>query len=170
MKKIIKEVIISPLFIICFSLSIFALLISFITYVNGNSNYSSRYDIAYHENTEEYDQIIKQYEENLNKSYFYYNKDGQGLVQNELKQENFEKYLSDLISKSKANLNLIKSCITSDMGNYYEHQMAQKTDTNHKYVPWVVVNGEHDVDAENQIIESLIDYVCGDDKTYCYSN
>ena len=84
--------------------------------------------------------------------------------------KDFDKTLADCLSNDEENLNLIKNCITSDMGNYYEHQMAQKTDTNHKYVPWVVVNGEHDVDAENQIIENLIDYVCGDDKTYCYSN
>ena len=84
--------------------------------------------------------------------------------------KDFDKTLADCLSNDEENLNLIKNCITSDMGNYYEHQMAQKTDINHKYVPWVVVNGEHDVDAENQIIENLIDYVCGDDKTYCYSN
>ena len=54
------------------------------------------------------------------------------------------------------------------MGNYYEHQMAQKTET-HTWVPWVVVNGIHDPEVENQIINSLIDYVCGDDRSKCYT-
>ena len=54
------------------------------------------------------------------------------------------------------------------MGNLYEHQMAQKTES-HFWVPWVVVDGVHDIDAENQILESLIDYVCGDDKSKCYN-
>ena len=56
------------------------------------------------------------------------------------------------------------------MGNYYQHQMAQKTDINHKWVPWIVVNGVHDEKVENDIIASLIDYLCGDDRTKCYSN
>ena len=54
------------------------------------------------------------------------------------------------------------------MGNYYEHQMAQKTET-HSWVPWIVVNGIHDEEVENQIIDSLIDYVCGDDRSKCYT-
>ena len=40
------------------------------------------------------------------------------------------------------------------MGNFYQHQMAQKTDDNHKWVPWIVVDGLHD---EN--IEKCSDYV-----------
>ena len=73
-----------------------------------------------------------------------------------------------LTNEGSTILKEIKDCVNSDMGNYYEHQMAQKTSSEHKYVPWVVVNGVHDVDAENQIIESLVDYLCGDDKTKCY--
>ena len=73
-----------------------------------------------------------------------------------------------LTNEGSTVLKEIKECVNSDLGNYYEHQMAQKTSSDHKYVPWVVVNGVHDVDAENQIIESLVDYLCGDDKTKCY--
>ena len=46
--------------------------------------------------------------------------------------------------------------------------MAQKT-LEHKYVPWILVDGVHDTQAENLIIESLIDYVCGDDRSKCFA-
>jgi hypothetical protein len=50
----------------------------------------------------------KDNQNNLDKSYFYYYKEGGGdLIQKELTQQIFEKYLSELIIKSKANLNLI---------------------------------------------------------------
>ena len=82
----------------------------------------------------------------------------------------FDNTLKYCLSDDENTLKEIQNCVESDMGNYYEHQMAQKTDTNHKWVPWVVVDGVHDENVENQIISSLIDYLCGDDKTKCYSN
>ena len=80
----------------------------------------------------------------------------------------FDNTLEYCLKEEEDTLQEIKDCVSSDKGNYYEHQMVQKTDIDHKYVPWVVVNGVHDVDAENKIIESLVDYLCGDDKTKCY--
>ena len=51
---------------------------------------------------------LKQKKEEIdNKTFFYYNKNNQGFNQNELTKEVFEKYLHDLIKKSKANLNII---------------------------------------------------------------
>ena len=83
---------------------------------------------------------------------------------------NFDITLEFCLSNEPDKLQEIKDCIESDMGNYYEHQMAQKTDVSHNHVPWVVVDGIHDEETENQIIKSLIDYLCGDDKTKCYGN
>ena len=80
----------------------------------------------------------------------------------------FDKTLDFCFKEDQTTLNEIKTCVSSDMGNLYEHQMAQKTES-HFWVPWVVVDGVHDIDAENQILESLIDYVCGDDKSKCYN-
>ena len=80
----------------------------------------------------------------------------------------FDKTLEFCFKEDQTTLNEIKTCVSSDMGNLYEHQMAQKTES-HFWVPWVVVDGVHDIDAENQILESLIDYVCGDDKSKCYN-
>ena len=85
-------------------------------------------------------------------------------------EKDFDKTLEFCLSDDKTNLEEIKECVKSDIGNYYQHQMAQKTDTNHKWVPWIVVNGVHDEKVENDIIASLIDYLCGDDRTKCYSN
>ena len=92
-------------------------------------------------------------------------------------ETNIEKYELDfdntleycLINDEKT-LQEIKNCVKSDISNYYQHQMAQKTDENHKWVPWVVVDGYHDINIENEILESLIDYLCGDDMTKCYPN
>jgi hypothetical protein len=48
----------------------------------------------------------KEGDENNGKSFFYYNKEGEGLVKNDLTKELFEKYLYEIIKKSKANLNI----------------------------------------------------------------
>ena len=80
----------------------------------------------------------------------------------------FDKTLEFCFKEDQTTLDEIKACVSSDMGNLYEHQMAQKTES-HFWVPWVVVDGVHDIDVENQILESLIDYVCGDDKSKCYN-
>ena len=82
---------------------------------------------------------------------------------------NFDDTLNFCFNNDESQINQIKQCAQSDLGNIYQHQMAQKTG-NHLYVPWILVDGVHDVDAENQILESLIDYLCGADKTKCYSD
>ena len=80
---------------------------------------------------------------------------------------NFDKALEFCLQNDQENLELVKECVTSDLGNLYQHEMAQKTG-NHSWVPWVMVDGVHDLDAEDKIFESLIDYLCGDDITKCY--
>ena len=82
---------------------------------------------------------------------------------------NFDNTLEFCLQKDQKILQEIKNCVQSDIGNLYEHQMAQKTEE-HNHVPWIVVNGHHYTNIENKIIESLIDYLCGDDKTKCYGN
>ena len=81
--------------------------------------------------------------------------------------DDFDKTLELCLSNDKDALQEVKNCVSSDLGNYYEHQMAQKTGE-HTWVPWIIVDGVHDVDVENKIIDNLIDYICGDDKTKCY--
>jgi interferon gamma-inducible protein 30 len=82
--------------------------------------------------------------------------------------KNFDNTLEYCLSNDENILKEIKDCVSSDMGNFYQHQMAQKTDANHKWVPWITVDGYHDENVENEIIGSLIDYICGDDKNKCY--
>ena len=61
------------------------------------------------------------------------------------------------------NIDDILSCYKGEDAIKYEHVIAQKTESlspSHQYVPWVLVNGEHDVDAENKIGDNLLKYVC----------
>ena len=81
---------------------------------------------------------------------------------------NFDRTLDFCFNDDAEQIQAIYDCLKGDLGHIYQHQMAQKTGE-HFYVPWVVVDGVHDIDAEHQIIESLIDYLCGDDKSKCYS-
>jgi hypothetical protein len=37
--------------------------------------------------------------------------------------------------------------------------MAQKTEY-HQYVPWILVDGIHDVEIENRILNNMTDYLC----------
>ena len=79
----------------------------------------------------------------------------------------FDKTLEFCLSDKPDDLSLVKQCVTSDIGNEYQHQMVQKTQK-HDYVPWVMVDGVHDEKKEGKILASLVDYLCGDDKTKCY--
>ena len=80
----------------------------------------------------------------------------------------FDKTLEFCLNKDADKIKEINDCVASDMGNVYQHQMAQKT-LEHDYVPWILVDGVHDTQAESVIIESLIDYVCGDDRSKCFA-
>ena len=47
--------------------------------------------------------------------------------------------------------------------------MAQKTGE-HKGVPWILVDGVYDEETNDKIWNSLIDYLCEDDKSKCYGD
>ena len=68
---------------------------------------------------------------------------------------NFDSTLEYCLSSEPEILQEIKDCVISDMGNIYQHQMAQKTG-DHKGVPWILVDGVYDEDANNKIYASLI--------------
>ena len=60
----------------------------------------------------------------------------------------------------------IQFCSISKEGNELEHKMALKTnnlDPKHEFVPHIVVNGIHNDEIQNDIIDSLLNFVC---KTY----
>lgn len=66
----------------------------------------------------------------------------------------------------------MQDCATGMEGNQLEHEMAVKTDSlnpPHTYVPYVVVNGDHNDDIQNAVTDSLFNYVCnaytGSDKS-----
>ena len=60
----------------------------------------------------------------------------------------------------------IYGCMNSEEGNRYQHEMAQRTGE-HKYVPWIMVDGVHDEGKEAKILESLVEFICGEDYKKC---
>ena len=77
--------------------------------------------------------------------------------------------LADLADDVVSNM---QDCATGVEGNRLEHEMAVKTDSldpPHKYVPYIVVNGNHTDDIQNAVTDSLLNYVCnaytGSDKS-----
>jgi interferon gamma-inducible protein 30 len=74
--------------------------------------------------------------------------------------KDFNKSLANCLTNPDE-IGVITQCAEGDMGNQLEHEVAQAT-PQHDYVPWVVVNGVHDVDAENQILDNMVKYLCKD--------
>jgi len=57
----------------------------------------------------------------------------------------------------------IKRCMGSDLGNMVQHEVAVKTESlqpPRDYVPWIVVNGQHDTNIEDQILQNMVGYIC----------
>jgi interferon gamma-inducible protein 30 len=72
--------------------------------------------------------------------------------------KNFSKVL-DYCLDDKEMMNQLLTCAQSKTGNTWEHYMAQKTES-HQYVPWILVDGIHDVEIENRILNNMTDYLC----------
>ena len=54
-------------------------------------------------------------------------------------------------------------CAKGDLGNQLEHKMAEitgKLNPPHKYVPWIVANGQHTEDMQHQAQGNLLKFVC----------
>jgi interferon gamma-inducible protein 30 len=61
------------------------------------------------------------------------------------------------------NMNDVNDCMQGDLGNQIQHDIAVQTENlqpSHQYVPWVVVNGAHDTNVENQVLSDMLTYVC----------
>ncbi|XP_064424541.1 gamma-interferon-inducible lysosomal thiol reductase isoform X2 [Latimeria chalumnae] len=59
--------------------------------------------------------------------------------------------------------NQVMSCVKGDLGNKLMHQNALMTNglnPPHKYVPWIVFNGKHTDDLQNQALGALLKLVC----------
>jgi len=52
------------------------------------------------------------------------------------------------------------ACVDSDVGNAYQHDMALATPSDHTYVPWIVVNGNHNEAEQNECQDDLLLCVC----------
>ena len=70
---------------------------------------------------------------------------------------------SMLAGVEKSVIESIHECAEGPEGNALMHDLAAKTaalDPPHKYVPWIVVNGKHDDKMQDEIMTSLLKYVC----------
>ena len=86
------------------------------------------------------------------KSYFYYYKKDEGLIENELKEEIFEQYLYDRLSKSNGNFNLVNLYVINGDTNKHKHynyysinkllgfEPQIKTDTNKEKTVFIIQN------------------------------
>jgi interferon gamma-inducible protein 30 len=63
-------------------------------------------------------------------------------------------------SELGADFSQVMTCANGPDGEMYTHQAAQNTDPNHKYVPWITVNGVHDETAEGNIFDDLVTFAC----------
>lgn len=57
----------------------------------------------------------------------------------------------------------IENCYNGTQGNHLQHEIAEKTDAlnpPHKYVPWLVGNGKHTEDLQDQMMDNLLKWVC----------
>ena len=67
-----------------------------------------------------------------------------------LHDKNFDETLEYCMSSQPELLKEVQDCVKSDMGNIYQHQMAQKTG-DHLYVPWILVDGVYDEETNEKI-------------------
>lgn len=74
-------------------------------------------------------------------------------------RQDFDWALSNCIGYRPQDRDNIFNCANSMQGNQFEHEMAQKTPEDHQYVPYITVDGVHDVQKEDHIMESLLDFL-----------
>ncbi len=76
----------------------------------------------------------------------------------------YDKYINKALIHCVQDQTLSKSildCAVNNEGNSLQHAVAQATPANHKYVPWIHFNGEHDPKIESALLENMNDYLCG---------
>ncbi|XP_072450620.1 gamma-interferon-inducible lysosomal thiol reductase-like isoform X1 [Chiloscyllium punctatum] len=57
----------------------------------------------------------------------------------------------------------IENCVNGDLGNKLMHHNAELTralNPPHEYVPWILVNGKHTEDLEDEAMNSLFNLIC----------
>eukprot|EP00331_Platyophrya_macrostoma_P008752 CAMPEP_0176412472 /NCGR_PEP_ID=MMETSP0127-20121128/4161_1 /TAXON_ID=938130 /ORGANISM="Platyophrya macrostoma, Strain WH" /LENGTH=434 /DNA_ID=CAMNT_0017792143 /DNA_START=21 /DNA_END=1325 /DNA_ORIENTATION=+ len=74
--------------------------------------------------------------------------------------DSWENVIPACANETGTDLSALLTCANSDEGMMLTHQAAQRTDPNHKYVPWVVVNGQHSISVEDQILDNIVRYAC----------
>jgi interferon gamma-inducible protein 30 len=68
-----------------------------------------------------------------------------------------------LTNQPQTVLDTIWNCVNSDVGNSFQHEVAdftEKVNPPHKYVPWIIVDGTHDAKVEDAIMNDMLGYLC----------
>ena len=78
--------------------------------------------------------------------------------------DNFETVVPQCVKKFGFDADAIATCATSQHGIAVQHENAVKTGAlspAHHYVPWIVINGQHNEDTQGEAQENLLSVVCG---------
>ncbi|GFN89146.1 leucine rich repeat protein [Plakobranchus ocellatus] len=67
---------------------------------------------------------------------------------------------------SQAKVAEISQCVSGDLGNTLEHAMAARTGP-HQWVPWILLDGVLNMDAETRLLELVCDAYKGAKPTVC---
>ena len=76
---------------------------------------------------------------------------------------NFPKATNYCLTNTTINSTLVWNCVNSDMGNRLQNEVANFTESvnpRHNYVPWVIVDGVHDLYVEDAILNDMLGYLC----------
>ncbi|XP_074643818.1 gamma-interferon-inducible lysosomal thiol reductase-like [Tubulanus polymorphus] len=71
-----------------------------------------------------------------------------------------ESALQKCTKQWKVDLSALKKCYNSALGNMLEHEMALRTPIDHKYVPWIVINGVHTETQQHKAESDLLNLIC----------
>lgn len=85
-------------------------------------------------------------------------------------EENIQQYSQDFAKTGSycaglhnIDINGVNDCMQGERGNKIQHEVATKTEAlqpPHNYVPWVVVNDQHDINVEDQVFDNMLGYIC----------
>ena len=83
----------------------------------------------------------KEKENNQDKSCFYYYKENEGLIENELKKEILEKHLYDILSKSNGNFNVVNLYVINGDSNIKKHYNYYSINKLLGFEPFIKIDG-----------------------------
>lgn len=72
--------------------------------------------------------------------------------------QDFDKTTKQCLSNEE-DRNIVYTCVKGDEGNVFQHEVAQRS-KDHKFIPWVFVNGEYDRTKEREMQDNMVKFLC----------